>query len=323
MKFFLLFLVLVVLVLVLGVVGLTGAQEIAGTVVKLSIAPLVMGALIGGAASLIGGSMASRSAEQQTQMNAELQKEFAQQGVRWRVEDAKKAGLHPLFALGAQTQGFAPGPVIPDDYGITAAGQSLGNAVAASGDTGDRALQKAQLAAMGAATRKDDSESLYWNAQTMKLMQEMKHSSPWPELITDQDSWKGSVEDQNQVYNPYSDAIVRRAHPVEDIGAPVALGKFSGSVENPGRGYEMWSEWKSSYGPIVLPRIGQDLSLMESLEGLDVKFLPIVIAENRRQFGEAGVERIMKLYKMTAEGKPYAEKPGKAPADSFEALPPW
>lgn len=40
--------------------------------------------------------------------NEQLQREFAQQGIRWRVEDAKAAGIHPLAALGAQTHSFAP-----------------------------------------------------------------------------------------------------------------------------------------------------------------------------------------------------------------------
>lgn len=40
--------------------------------------------------------------------NAELQKQFAKHGIRWRVEDAQKAGIHPLYALGAQTHSFAP-----------------------------------------------------------------------------------------------------------------------------------------------------------------------------------------------------------------------
>lgn len=33
--------------------------------------------------------------------NANLQKEFAQNSIQWKVQDAQKAGIHPLFALGA------------------------------------------------------------------------------------------------------------------------------------------------------------------------------------------------------------------------------
>lgn len=40
--------------------------------------------------------------------NIDLQREFAQWGVRWKVADAKAAGIHPLFAMGAQTHSFSP-----------------------------------------------------------------------------------------------------------------------------------------------------------------------------------------------------------------------
>lgn len=36
----------------------------------------------------------------QNQQQEQLSKEFAQHGVQWRVDDAKRAGIHPLAALG-------------------------------------------------------------------------------------------------------------------------------------------------------------------------------------------------------------------------------
>lgn len=40
--------------------------------------------------------------------NADLMREFAKMGIRWRVEDAKAAGLHPLAALGMQPAQGSP-----------------------------------------------------------------------------------------------------------------------------------------------------------------------------------------------------------------------
>jgi len=61
----------------------------------------------------IGSSVASqfsggRSADDAFDMNAALQKEFAQNGVQWKVRDAKAAGVHPLYALGAPPTSFSP-----------------------------------------------------------------------------------------------------------------------------------------------------------------------------------------------------------------------
>lgn len=45
--------------------------------------------------------------------NIDLQKEFAQMGIRWRVDDAKAAGIHPLAAVGASGASYSPSiPII-------------------------------------------------------------------------------------------------------------------------------------------------------------------------------------------------------------------
>lgn len=127
----------------------------------------MLGALIGAGANLIGG-MLGRSAQQEAnetaQRNADrniaLQKEFAQTGIQWKVEDAKKAGIHPLYALGASTTSFSPVSVgsVPETglaSGIAAAGQDISRAVQATQNAPDRAsavvktVQDLQIANMG------------------------------------------------------------------------------------------------------------------------------------------------------------------------------
>lgn len=82
------------------------------------------------AGSVIGGVMSSNAQRENTEMNIGMQREFAQNGISWKVDDAKRAGVHPLFALGAQTHPFAPVQVGSPDYASTfsRAGQDLGRA---------------------------------------------------------------------------------------------------------------------------------------------------------------------------------------------------
>lgn len=89
---------------------------------------------LGGGFSGDGGSDASEAAHAMFDRNAALQYDFAQNGVRWRVEDAKAAGIHPLFALGAQLQSAAPIQTFIEGVGKTgvdwhAAGQDIGRAI--------------------------------------------------------------------------------------------------------------------------------------------------------------------------------------------------
>lgn len=95
--------------------------------------PIIGGALIGGASSLLGGLFSSKSNLKATKAQIEAQREFAQHGVTWRVADARQAGLHPLAALGMQPANFSP-VVIPDSMGpaIAEAGQNIGRAVQAT-----------------------------------------------------------------------------------------------------------------------------------------------------------------------------------------------
>lgn len=81
--------------------------------------------------------------------NTALQKEFAKSGISWKVRDAEKSGIHPLYALGAQSVSFAPQSVgldtatvgaphsnpathQPDYSGIAEAGQNIGRAIQAT-----------------------------------------------------------------------------------------------------------------------------------------------------------------------------------------------
>lgn len=85
--------------------------------------------------------------------NIQLQREFAQHGIRWRVEDAKAAGINPLAALGAQGSSFSPVSVglTPDTAQADATvrmGQDITRAMQATRTLEER--QMAQLQVQGA-----------------------------------------------------------------------------------------------------------------------------------------------------------------------------
>lgn len=85
-----------------------------------------LGSVVSAVGSIAGGILGANSAQNVASMNYEAQKEFAQNGIRWKVEDAKRAGIHPLYALGASTQGYFPSGGYTGDYGIADAAAHLG-----------------------------------------------------------------------------------------------------------------------------------------------------------------------------------------------------
>ncbi|AXH75380.1 MAG: DNA pilot protein [Microviridae sp.] len=109
----------------------------------------MLDALISAGANLLGG-MLNRSSQsdfnqqqlQIAQQNMALQKEFAQHGISWKVDDAKAAGLHPLAALGAQTSSFSPvslGGEAPK-FDFSSLGQDLSRAAKAASTEEQRRL---------------------------------------------------------------------------------------------------------------------------------------------------------------------------------------
>lgn len=82
------------------------------------------GSLVGAGSSLIGGAMNASNSKSIAREQMAMQREFAQNGIQWRVEDAKKAGLHPLYAIGASGASYTP---------VSQDSSAMGNAVADAG----------------------------------------------------------------------------------------------------------------------------------------------------------------------------------------------
>lgn len=109
------------------------------------------GSLIGAAGSLVGGlinrgeaSAARSAAEREAAAAREFQVNAYKNQIQWRVEDAKKAGIHPLAAIGAPA--FSPSPVSVRGGADT----SIGDAVSRMGQDLGRAAN---------AYRTDDQRS--------------------------------------------------------------------------------------------------------------------------------------------------------------------
>lgn len=132
--------------------------------------PLITSAIIGAGSALLGGSSSDRSNRHaQDRANAAslasaredraLQREFAQHGLGWRVDDARAAGLHPLAALGAQLSPFTPG----GQGGQTFTGSTKGDAIRAAG---------AAIAESVARSGKEKAETRLLNAQADLVTQQ-------------------------------------------------------------------------------------------------------------------------------------------------------
>lgn len=111
---------------------------------------MVLGPIISAGANLVSGFLGSNSARDAQRASAaqalrqeKLQKEFAQKGIQWKVDDAKAAGIHPLYALGASTSTYSPvtvGSTADTSLatGVANMGQDLSRAINATRSAPDR-----------------------------------------------------------------------------------------------------------------------------------------------------------------------------------------
>ncbi|AJK28319.1 putative minor capsid protein [Eel River basin pequenovirus] len=125
-----------------------------------------LGPLAGAAVSSFFGNRAAKRSEKHANTmfdrNAALQREFAQSGIQWKVADAKKAGIHPLVALGASTHSAAPVALGADHSGIAQSGQDISRAIqtAANAPSKRRQLYMEKVAALDLRNRELQNDLL-------------------------------------------------------------------------------------------------------------------------------------------------------------------
>jgi len=149
-----------------------------------------LGGLIGGIGSLFGGGGSSREdrelAERQALRNEQLQREFAQHGIRWRVEDAKAAGINPVVALGGGGASYSPSAVSVGGGNEPNFGERLGSSMEQMGQGISRAVKATSTESERQAMQMNELQLENQKLQNIALSQRITAQSqpvnpPFPE----------------------------------------------------------------------------------------------------------------------------------------------
>lgn len=119
------------------------------------------------------------------QKNYELQKEFAKNGIRWRTEDAQAAGIHPLYAIGANTNsgspisvgdiGFAPNPM---STALSKMSQNVSKSIRMQMTPEEKMKQDLELQLLKSQIGETDARKGYYDAQSANLLSADHASGP-------------------------------------------------------------------------------------------------------------------------------------------------
>jgi len=121
--------------------------------------PVTSAAAITAGGSILGGMLGGSESGAPSQLarnQFKYQKQLHQNQIQWQVADAKKAGLHPLFALG-NSMNFSP---VSDTSSTDTTGSALGQGIAEAGRqvgnlVGQKSLVSSQVKANDAAAERD------------------------------------------------------------------------------------------------------------------------------------------------------------------------
>lgn len=130
-----------------------------------------LGQFIGGASSLFGGGGGQSPATTLGQQQLQFAMDAAGKQIQWRVKDAKDAGIHPLYAMGAPAfnptsisiPGDAPGPDI--GAALSGMGQGIGRAIDAVRTKDERQESAYEMIRQSQQIERGDLENQVLRAQ--------------------------------------------------------------------------------------------------------------------------------------------------------------
>ena len=157
------------------------------------------------------------------QNNRYDQYQFAQNAIRWRVADAKAAGLHPLAALGAQTSSFSPVAIgepaqsgAPSDGEFVGRmGQNIGRAISSLATAEEREMMQVNLATAKANL---DGQLLENQAKAVQLKNLQAVGPAMPNGLTDGNFVPGQGNSGLVRDKPLERTVSQPGRPAQEAG---------------------------------------------------------------------------------------------------------
>lgn len=182
--------------------------------------------------NIVGGVLGFKQSKKQhsdqmalANAQVQFQQDYAKNRLQWQVEDAKKAGLHPMVAAGLSPTSFSPVsyPTSPTDYSwVSNIGQNLDYA-ATKAKTGQQMSQAAQLMQQSQEAVVDgqelDNELKRMEIEAMKAR--LANAGP---VAPTSNHAPGLIPGQDESSSPYMDKpIIRDGWLLDEKGRKISI----------------------------------------------------------------------------------------------------
>lgn len=190
--------------------------------------------IAGGIKGLFGGkgnSDAIEAQERAAYQNYLWQKEFAQSGVKWRVDDAVSAGVHPVYVLGGSGASFSPSTSVFDgsssQHDVAGSMQSLGQSLQRAGTATETGAERHVARMRMLAEDRAELENVLLRSQIAREGAQIGPPMPSvhvPSAMPGQESALGRVGIIEEPLPPYAVKrseipSVQPGHPTQQAGA--------------------------------------------------------------------------------------------------------
>lgn len=271
--------------------------------------PAIAGAVAGGAMKMGGGLMDYFLEQKSFYDQMKQARDFAQNSIQWRVRDAEKAGIHPLYALGAPT--MSSFPMTMESHigsGLQDMGQSVGDVVRRM-DPHETLMRGLEEELMRANIAKTEAEKAVADSEAEKNVRAYRSSIPYldPQDVERSKAWiyDGPFEqhpDNPRFYNDRNPAPADGSFELKPQEvAPRSSGNRSSSAgENPG--YE-----EIEFAPgfhMMVPRL-QGESFPEVWEQMSLTDKAALLNRNSNIYGDGWFRKWLNLMKLGIAPKPH------------------
>lgn len=243
--------------------------------------PIIGGALIAGGSSLLGGFLGQERADQRADTAYERQLALEGTQIQRRVEDAKKAGIHPLYAMGGQVMGGAP-MAVGDTLGgaLAEGGQNVGNIMARQATAQERQRGQAEIALLESQKNETDQRAELAASQRALNNQALNATPAQPTTgVQSEFGPTGPMVKEGQTGgNPMGTGLVK----VDPMSQATKKTGHPGVVAGE---HAFTQEWEVVAGfPMMLPYSANE-GPAETIEAMSVKDYAAFIAQNSRIYG--------------------------------------
>lgn len=138
-----------------------------------------IGTMVGAGIGLLGGVASNLFQGKQQEEGYANQREALQNSISWRVADARRAGIHPLYALGAQPMNISP-IINQDNIGpaVQQMGQSISDVQKNAVTEHQKMMQFAEYQVLQSQMNRNDAEAELARTQAQRIATERNNINP-------------------------------------------------------------------------------------------------------------------------------------------------